>query len=586
LSLTTPVIKDYDAVFPGEDWFFYWKTSASLWKTKLEELPGTGRVFIPLFWAFHTETGDSYDFADTRPETDLKKLSDCIHQMGRRPIFLLPLGPVPFLPNGGLPHFLARGQSQNQEGFSLGSLDAEGQIYQMYSFFDNRVFRAFSKYVSVLADFLTGQGLRDDVWGVRSFYLTENGPRDYFSDSSPVYEQGFSQFFSAKKSEKDFTAQFGQEGIDSILTPEQERSLSAEYNQMLNGLYLETAKESLAGNWEGVLKLGFLGGGEKSFQQRLFHKDTLSQYIKEVQECLSYDLIPSSVLLSGRIKRGILGHVLNELVVQSSMISYLESHQYEETNSGLFLPLIFFQVFHLPEFVDPDTISWADLGLWDFLQKRYNYCFLDQVDRDYSWDESLENQGEIFFFHGVCMSEELFQNVLKTFMSGGKVFLNRSGLEQPFLRRLETFFLENSLQVEKVNFCTPIHNVTLGEGRMVIFEGDKLMDLGEKEIQGFWENLINTFGIRHLFFDALEGVYVNWRVRAATYNELKYEEVRRMGIFNPTSYKKKMKITVPKNFSLVKVLDENNTTIKTSPHEIDLEMLPEGVVFMDFGVFS
>ncbi len=35
--LTTPEFKDADGIFPGEQWFFYWKTTPALWKSNLEE---------------------------------------------------------------------------------------------------------------------------------------------------------------------------------------------------------------------------------------------------------------------------------------------------------------------------------------------------------------------------------------------------------------------------------------------------------------------------------------------------------------------------------------------------------------------
>ena len=88
MSLTTPVLNDYDSVFPGENWFFYWKTSASLWKTKLASIQGTGQVFVPMNWAFHSESGESFDFADQKPETDLVKLCNEAKEVGKEVVHL------------------------------------------------------------------------------------------------------------------------------------------------------------------------------------------------------------------------------------------------------------------------------------------------------------------------------------------------------------------------------------------------------------------------------------------------------------------------------------------------------------------
>ena len=82
MSLTTPVIRDEDSVFPGENWFLYWKTSASLWKTKIESRNDLGSILVPINWSFHSDTGDSYDFAVEKPETDLNKLAEKLFDQG------------------------------------------------------------------------------------------------------------------------------------------------------------------------------------------------------------------------------------------------------------------------------------------------------------------------------------------------------------------------------------------------------------------------------------------------------------------------------------------------------------------------
>ena len=144
--LTTPVIKDEDTVFPGENWFLYWKTSASLWKSKIESLRGVNKIIIPINWSFHSDTGDNIDFAGTKPETDLKKLVQICEDLGKEPILLLPITPVPYLPNGGIPFLLARNEAVDEAGLLNAAADSDGTIHHFYSFFDPRVFKAFPKF--------------------------------------------------------------------------------------------------------------------------------------------------------------------------------------------------------------------------------------------------------------------------------------------------------------------------------------------------------------------------------------------------------------------------------------------------------
>lgn len=173
MTLTTPVPRDIDSVFPGENWFFYWKTAASLWRIKLQEFPGT-RIIVPLNWSFHSETGDNFDFDEHRPETNLLKLVSIAKEVGKSVVFFLPVTPAPFLPNGGLPHFLARGMALNREGMAYGVIDNDDNLIKIYSFFDPRVFEGFNRFVRSLGKYFLDNGINVDVWGLSCGYF-ENG---------------------------------------------------------------------------------------------------------------------------------------------------------------------------------------------------------------------------------------------------------------------------------------------------------------------------------------------------------------------------------------------------------------------------
>jgi hypothetical protein len=212
VSLTTPVPRDQDTVFPGENWFFYWKTSASLWKSKLQEFPGT-KIIIPLNWSFHSETGDQFDFGDHRPETNLKKLVEIAHEVGKSVVFFLPITPAPFLPNGGLPHLLARGLALNNEQMAYGVIDADDHLIKIYSFFDPRVFEAFDKFVKKTGQYFLASNITADVWGIRSGFFKNGQYRSFLEDTSKTFEQAFARFLQKKKSE------------DEVLSPIEEKQL-------------------------------------------------------------------------------------------------------------------------------------------------------------------------------------------------------------------------------------------------------------------------------------------------------------------------------------------------------------------------
>jgi hypothetical protein len=574
VSLTTPVPRDQDMVFPGENWFFYWKTSASLWKTKLQEFPGT-KIIIPLNWSFHSETGDQFDFDNHRPETNLKKLVEIATEVGKNVVFFLPLTPAPFLPNGGLPHLLARSVALNSEQMAYGVIDADDHLVKIYSFFDPRVFEAFDRFVKKLGQYFSLNKINADVWGIRCGYFKDGQYRSFIEDASKTFETAFLRFLQTKKSP------------DEVLSPIEERQYAFEFNKMIQGLYETNARESIRDNFEGTLDVAFLGSGTGNFLKRLYGTISTADYSAELYESLAKDIIPSSVLLSHRLKKGVLTRELNDLVANSYLPSRLASTAYEHEDISTFQPLSFFKVFERIDGVSSLFQSWADLNLWQYLKASFGWSYkVIHSDTLKLHENKTPYQENILLFHGHDVDRTIFNFILKTFMNGGRVILNRSGLSDEFNQRFETFFLENNLNVEKVNFQTQIQNISLGEGRLVLIEGEGFKELSKEEYLDFWKTLVETFSLIHVPIHNVDGLDFYWRTRPSSTNELKFEEVRRLSLYNPTSYRKKIKMNLTKNFVVYKVLDEINVIVQTYPNEIEIELSPEGSVIVDFGVFS
>lgn len=576
--LTTPVMRDLDAVFPGENWFFYWKTSSSLWKSKLQDFPGT-KIIVPINWSFHTETGEKIDFSESKPETDLKRLVDTAKEVGKEVVFFLPLTPAPFLVNGGLPHFLARSLALNDNGMAYGVIDAEGNLNKIYSFYDTKVFQAFSRFCSELGTYFSREGIPSDLWGVRCGYLAHGRFHTFFEDSSKVYDQAFERYLQQKKEERKNL------GHSEELNPIEEHQYKFEFSKTIQDLYIQKSRELIGPNFEGVFELCFLGASHQDFLKRMTGATSISDYSCELYESLSKDIIPSSVLIAHKNKLGVLGRELNDLVANSYVPTRLKEGAIHDEGFNLYSPLIFFKVYEKVDGVSSMFMNWSDIHLWGYLQQNFGWSYKVVSKETFKLHEG-ENpyQEHIHFFHGHDVDRNLFQFILKTLTNAGRVVLNRSGLSEDFDRRFETFFLENNLNVEKVNFHTMVQNISLGDGRLVIFDGEKLPRNSEIA-QEFWAKIISTFSLYHIPIEA-DGVDYFWRTRPSRTNELKFEEVRRLSLYNPTSYKKKIKLKFAKNFVVYKVLDEINTTVQSYPQELDIELLPDGSVVIDFGVFT
>ncbi len=572
MTLTTPVLpQDFDAVCPGEQWFFYWRTSASLWQSKLEAIPGQF-VVVPLNWAFHSETGEYYDFAREKPETNLRKLVEVAKNVGKQIIFLMPVTPFPFLPNGGLPHILARNLCINELGEARAFVDSEGAIHKLYSYFDPRVFQAFARFCQKTAEYFSIHGIACDVYGVRGRYFEHGISKSMMLDRSNAFAQGFRRFIEAKK----------REGESFDLTQiSQEEALMNEYEASVEEMYVQTAKEELNANWGDLVDVGFLGGSPDLMMERICSNESPTFHSRELFSWLCRDGLPSSVLLPSRIKKGNLLKQLDALVTQTILPRKLNNAVYEDQWNAPWKPLTFFEVFKENE----DEILWERLALWKALDQKYRWCYRVRPIEDFRFNDEIDFS-RVIFLSGKDLNDKAFSDLLKVFMSGGKVVLNRTGIDILFLRRFETFFLENSLKVEKINFHTMLHNITLGDGRLLIFQGEKLPELKDVELAKFWQKIIETYDLVHVDMDAEDGVDHFWRVREAKPSELSFEEIRRLNLYNSTSYRKKVEIRFQKTFALLKLVDETNVRTQSGQGLLQIEILPGGSVAVDFGVYS
>ena len=298
---------------------------------------------------------------------------------------------------------------------------------------------------------------------------------------------------------------------------------------------------------------------------------------------LSFDLIPSSTLLPHSHKEGALGRILRDLVENTALHLKINGDMDRFADSCTYRPLHFFEVFSSPSKREGQA-GWENTGLWKYLRQNYSWCFLKRGQCSPVWSE--ESLGRIFFFEGFQMPESTYHTILKIFMAGGKIVLNSTAMAETYRKRLETFFLENSIQVEKINFHCSLTNALLGEGQLLIVEMEKLLDLKEGERSLFWDKIIHLFEINFLKIPEVEGILSYWRSRTVSYEELNYEEIRHLHLYNTTSYKKKMRIPLLKNFRLLRVVDQVHGKINSYTDGLEVEFLPQGSLEIEFGVFS
>ena len=560
-NLQTPPQADHDdQAFLGENWFFYWKLGSSLWRAKIEEYTRPGPLLVPINWSFHTETGESYDFADRRPETNLKKLVDQARQAGRTLAFFLPLTPVPFLPNGGVPHLLARNLAQDPRGIAYGILDGENHINKLYSFFDKRVFQSYARFTRELGLYFVQSGIDALVWGMECGHIGAKGFESFLSDSSPCWKKSFDDFIGARQDSRPL------------------EQLRHDFCQLIREMYQNQAAKDIQSNWEGVVKVGFLDGHPGHILDQLEETNASPPHSEQTLEMLTVADLPSTVLVSPKLKRNGWSKMLDDIVIGETIRKFQQSTTPPDWQSIL-TPLRFFEIHH-----SRGGAHWDDLYLKHYLQKFYRWTYLENWEAPPHKSESETDAERIHFFQGHDLTVEKFHNILHLLMNEQHLILDQSGMPEECVRKMESFFLENDLTVEKINFHTDVQHIQLKSSRLIIFDGFRLAQLSPEKMQNFWHRLIGVFELRHVQIPHYPAVEHYWRTRLPAPEELNYEEIRRLGLYNTSSVKRKIDIPLPGNFKLLRLIDQIHVNVRNGSRHITLELGPEGSLSLDFGV--
>lgn len=578
-QLTTPEMKQQDVVYPGENWFFYWKTSPSLWEAKLRDYKGPSPLFVPIYWSLHSEYSDKFDFGQNKPETDLARLARIGTKLGLDIVFFLATGPVPFQNNGGVPSYLVRNLSLNRDRLAIGVLDNSGRVNKIYSFFDPKIFQAFRKFAFNLGQYFSQLGIEFPVMGLDLMRLEDEHLVSFFKDDSPVFEAGFSRYLSQLEENEPGKIERIKRDVEFL------KSLKDDYYGLIQNLYRDAAKESLGGHWKGVLEVCLLGAGTNDIFKRLHDNwNQEKDYFKPLFFSLAKGVYPSSVLLDFKLKEKALGRALKDVVTTPLVQRFLSSDRYGDELTHAFSPLFFFELFNANTGYFNFDKALDRSGLKYYFEKEFPHTvkFTSTIPADF---DELDPR-RIHFFFGCRIDNSNFSQILKLFLSGMKVFIDLSELDQKLRDKLDVFFVENSIQIEKINYISPVTKASLGDGLIITFESSKLIETSLVKRAGFWDKIMNYMDIKHLGIDVDEDVEYFWRARSSNTYELNYEEIRRVSFYNPTSYRRRALIKTSKNFAFIKQIDQFHSEVKSTPVGIELNLLPGGSLTLDFGYFD
>lgn len=585
ISSTPAEIRESENIFPGENWFCYWRTSASLWESKLRSLsPQTGPLFIPLYWGFHTDNGEDFDFGNIKPEADLERLNEMTRKTGHDVIWLVPLSPIPIQPCGGLPALIARYPSQDKFGMTHAFLDSDGTINKIHSFYDPKVYQCYRKWIWNLEKFLTDRRISVPVIGLNSFWVDAAKQHSFIEDYSPTFASGFVRYLKGQK----LATRINDEGVEvPKLTKEDETFHQAKYRKLISDLYSQTATEGLKTFWVSQQDYAFLGGAPQDIFAR--SSEVWPHQIELMQDLwthMEWNLMPNSTLIAHKDKKNIIGKFLKDYLTPHYVRSTLQHLLSDETESGHFAPLVLFDIYWENDYLSDPHDELSQLGLLSHLQRDFRSCWRLRGRFEFQREADEDSTHRLKFFFGSQVDKIRFNHILRLFLNGHRIILDRRGLDPLLSKKLQLFITENSLVVQDINFLTKISLIKLGEGILLIHDGEALKEQQATKKLAFWDHITKYLQVKHLALNGEEPMFFTWKTRASSSFELNYNEVRRLSIYNPLTQRVRYQIPSTKQFVFIKAVDPERAQIKSSPMGVEVEIMAGGSISLDFGHFE
>lgn len=544
------------SLFPGEHWFFYWRSSPSLWKGRIQEEIKSDVVIIPINWSAHCVESHLSDFGQVRPEADLKKLHDISIELGLSLVFLFPLGPCPFLSNGGLPTFISSTPAINKNGEVVATIDNANQIHKMYSFYEPRVFQHYSRFLSSFKNFLKEEKILAPVVLAEYGYVQDGEFQSYFVDRSSCFTSNFRRYVALKEEEGN-----------------REKIEYAKFDQTVLEMYLIAARQQLKDSYSHLQKIVFLAAGSNDFHARVFDNFNHAEAGLGIVESVRKNLLLSTSLLNNSEKDGFIKNMSESVADLNYLRKQFRLNFSEDDDFTQFCPLFNLNI------VSPDQIKNSAKDIYDELLMN---SVSEQSKDDFLQD--LNNYHPIHLIETAEIDEKYLNIILRRFLDGQKIILKRSSLTSEAQKRLDLFIHENGINVERIMFKEKLTSLSLNLGRIIILESECNIDVHDKKV--LWSKVLASLEVRNLHLEAEKGLLLFWKTRTPSSIELKFEEIKRLYLYNPSSYKLNASITTNRNYFLLKKIDEINCKVDIKHPHINLSFLPKASIALDFGYIA
>ncbi len=554
--LTTPVMPQLDASCPGECWFFYWKTSAGLWRKKIEDWPSSRPILIPLYWGAHLSAPKVYDFGEYRPELDLCELWKMIQDSHKEAYFILAIGPSPFFPLGGLPNFAAKELSKNRKGLNLAALNSQQNIVPLYSFFGSQTFSHFQGFLAKFAQIFSEKKLLPEVFSSEFFFLEGLIQKSFLEDCSETFFQALGIY--RDKNQNNLTEQ--------------------DFLKEVRELYRQSISEIMPSYYVGPRDITLVGASLEDLilrSQKPWGQWYSGQHPYELaltSSCMG--TLPSFVLLGENERPDGLSAFMKDF----GRLSYfrpLQSQLYDDDDDfgREFTPI-------KKCFIDSSE-QFRSSECWTSFQKHFPWCYQKAELADLLATKEAEKVWCQFQAH----SQTKAQCLIKYFVEGNPFILARESLESEELEKIQRFVSENGLKTEKIFFQISFEVITLGETFALLYSAADLKACSRENKIKFWDKVWALFGADILNIESERPIIIRYLSRSTFPEELDFQEVRRVKLLNPSSYSVKIHIHSHDHFAFLKYVDQYKTDLKSERDGVKLYVRPKGHISVDYGYF-
>lgn len=544
----------------NEGFFLYWNSPRHSWEKVILNNPSKKYLIIPVNWALHIVNGKVH-FGDGSDELSLEYLIRLGVEHGKKVILLLAITPNPLLENGGVPADVNAELSHSEIGVPRFFCSEGNKIIKLKSFYSPEVFKEFSRFLKAFGKFLSYIDLPYDVASTEYVSLSDDG-----ISHSLIQDFGPAQIDSFEK----FRKHAGEKANPGFL------------EAMILDLYEECIRECCKEDYVGRLKVSVLGTRAEDSVNKVFGATDPIAQNKSLINCFKNNIYPISPFeISSE------NDLLNRQYLSLMCSNYIEdclrtsSLTNDKANLTMISHLSFFHGRSLDQFEVKElvskTLDVVDRGLGFSSSSK-----LFELNK-FEIDEGLDS--ELIYLIGNSFKTEEVKLVKKLFFSGNKIIFDLKNCSNAFLDELRLNFSSSGIKKSKLNLEAELFIYELGSSVMILFDSSELFSNSNEVCQEFWKKIIYAAEIDFLKMSGADELDYIWRKRPIKSNELNFEEIRRLNIFNPHNEEKVVTLEPSERFFLLKKVDDHLASVnRMTSRELCISLSPKGSVGIEFGV--